>query len=118
MEKKLRFTSYAILLTLFLLPNVAYGSSGNIISSPAVQAFQGAFGSPGIFVFLFFVIVAFMEGYFHIPWPIAMELFFVTFIMIASFDLFSYQIAVIIWVMMFMISGYGFSKIFADLIFA
>lgn len=101
------------------LPSVlADTPSGTGISGPAIQAFESSFGSPGIFIFIFFLVIAVVEGIFHLPWVIAIELFFVTFVVISTFWLFSYPIAVILWVMMFTAAGYGFTKLFADLIFA
>lgn len=120
MEKRKNIIAGAVVTVLMLaLPQVlADTPSGTGISGVAIQALGSAFGSPGIFVFAFFVVIAFIQGIFHIPWVISIELFFVTFAMVSTFWLSNYQMAIIIWVMMFTAAGYGFTKLIADLIFA
>jgi hypothetical protein len=122
MKKKkianMRFIVYAAVLILSLMPGVY--ATGNVVSGTSVNAFEQAFGGPGLFVFFFFIVVAFIEAFFRIAWPIAIEMYLVTFAMVTVIlsSVFSFQILAMMWVMIFSAAGYGFTKIFADLIFA
>jgi hypothetical protein len=130
MEKKFKrnlrakFAVFGLLfLLLLMLPSVHAAGTGNVISGTSVNAFEQAFGAPGLFVFFFFIVVAFIEAFFKIAWPIAIEMYLVTFAMVTVIlsllsPVFSFQILTIMWVMIFSAAGYGFTKIFADLIFA
>lgn len=126
MEKKIKrhfrakFAVFGLLfLLLLMLPSVHAVGTGNVISGTSVNAFEQAFGGPGLFVFFFFIVVAFIEAFFRIAWPIAIEMYLVTFAMVTVIlRVFSFQILAMIWVMIFSAAGYGFTKIFADLIFA
>lgn len=117
-----RFALYGLLfLLLFALPGV-HASTGQVIGNSSITAFEGAFGGPGLFVMFFFVVVAFIEGFFQIPWAIAIELYLVTFAMTSAIlgaaGAFNVQILELIWVFIFTSIGFAMTKLFADLIFA
>ena len=127
MEKKMKrhfrakFAVFGLLfLLLLMIPTVHAAGTGNVIAGTSVNAFEQAFGGPGLFVFFFFIVVAFIEAFFKIAWPIAIEMYLVTFAMVTVIlsSVFSFQILAMMWVMIFSAAGYGFTKIFADLIFA
>lgn len=114
----MRFVVYGLLFALLLALPITHAQG--IISGTSANAFEQAFGGSGLFVFFFFIIVAFIEGFFHIPWAIAIEMYLVAFatVTVLLSSIFSFQILAIIWVLVFSAAGYGFTKVFADLIFA
>ena len=104
-------------LTFLLALSPSFAANG-IISNSGISAVEQAVGGTIMLSFIFFILVAFVQGAFHIPWIISMMLYFITFALLTALDFFSYNIVVIITVLMFTVIGYGFSRIFADLIFA
>lgn len=82
-----------------------------------IQPLVNMAGGPMLFSFLIFAIVAIISAIFKMDWGVSLMLFFMTFGMLAGFGVFSYAVVTLIGMLMFGVIAYGFTKIWADLIF-
>jgi hypothetical protein len=124
MEKKIKRHSRAkfavfglLFLLLLMLPSVHAQSS---TASPfnGVSSLVGAFGSPYLFAFAVFIMMAFFTGYIHLPWAPSLLIYMMTFTLFSVLGLFSFDIVVLMMLFVGGTSAYGMTKIIADLIFA
>jgi len=76
-----------------------------------------AFGSPVLFVLGMFATLAIILSFYRMPWAVSIEVFTVLFASMAAIGLFGYMLVQLLVVFMFAVMGFGFTKIFADLIF-
>jgi hypothetical protein len=76
-----------------------------------------AFGNPIIFVLAVFITFAIVLSLYKVHWAVSIEIFIVVFAAMSSFGFFGYAIVQLLVIFMFAIMGFGFTKIFADLIF-
>lgn len=125
MEKKMKrhfrakFAVFGLLfLLLLMIPSVHAQSNSTASPFSGISSLTGAFGSPYLFAFAVFIMMAFFTGYIHLPWPPSLLIYMMTFTLFSVLGLFSFDVVVLMMLFVGGTSAYGMTKIIADLIFA